>query len=374
MDTFPIHKFVFWQGIMSIHQSSLLRNLANLPKVDVTLIINEDIPMGRKKSGWLLPDYGSTKIIMKPTQQDQQALLSGSKDDTVHVFSGTRGHPLVWNALRLALSCNATWCIQSESQNSLGFEGWLRLMRSRYDALYLRNRTKTIFSIGNMALDWFRQSGYPADRLVPFGYFVETPVLESINLLKSNMVELVFVGSPLRPKGLDILLLALRELKHLEWRLHIVGDGLDRAEFQSMCQQLEIEDRVIFHGIIFNHDVIRLLASSDLLILPSRWDGWGAVINEALMCGVPVICSNKCGAADLIKAERGHVFQSESVPGLQTVLHEEISQGRKGPARCAAIREWSKRIEGGAAARYFMDAVTVSLYGGTVHQAPWLQT
>ena len=46
------------------------------------------------------------------------------------------------------------------------------------------------------------------------------------------------------------------------------------------------------------------MAAADVLVLPSRFDGWGAVVNEALMVGTPVICSDRCGASDVIENGR----------------------------------------------------------------------
>ena len=60
------------------------------------------------------------------------------------------------------------------------------------------------------------------------------------------------------------------------------------------------------------------IAAADLLALPSRWDGWGLVVNEALAVGVPVIASNACGASDLIRQDvNGYVFTSEDAASLR---------------------------------------------------------
>ena len=54
-----------------------------------------------------------------------------------------------------------------------------------------------------------------------------------------------------------------------------------------------------------------VICESDCLVLPSRYDGWGAVISEALMVGTPVICSDNCGAANVVTASNvGSVFST----------------------------------------------------------------
>ena len=59
------------------------------------------------------------------------------------------------------------------------------------------------------------------------------------------------------------------------------------------------------------NDIPHLMSSADCLILPSRHDGWGAVVSEALMVGTPVICSDACGSAGVVHASGvGGVFRS----------------------------------------------------------------
>lgn len=370
-----MYRFVFWQGIMSIHQSALLRNLADFPKTEVILVVWDEIPTNRRKYGWHIPDFGKTKIVMKPPLQEQQELLSTNVSDTIHIFSGTRGHPKIWNALRFGHSTGITYCIQSESQKSIGVMGWLRLMRNRYDSRILRDKTKLVFGIGSLAMDWYKRCGYNPTKILPFGYFVETPPAQVPDIRKKpgkRPFKMIFVGRPLRPKGLDILLSSLKSLTSLDWHLHIIGDGDDGAEFKEFCRRFGFANRVCFNGVVKYEDVIRFLMKSDLLILPSRWDGWGAVINEALMCGTPAICSDRCGAADLIRMERGQIFKSESTTELRAILEAEISKGSKHPMRSASIREWSHCIEGESAARYFVDAIEASFGGGMFPTAPWL--
>lgn len=58
--------------------------------------------------------------------------------------------------------------------------------------------------------------------------------------------------------------------------------------------------------------VHQMMHRFDVLVLPSRYDGWGAVINEALQRGLYVICSNRCGAKALVVNDKiGKVFCSK---------------------------------------------------------------
>jgi glycosyltransferase involved in cell wall biosynthesis len=285
---------------------------------------------------------------------------------------------MAWNAFCQSLSSNAFIGIQSEAYDGKGLKGRLRLLRSKYNALQFREQVDFILGIGTLGVDWFKSSGYLNHTAFPFGYFVETPLLQndysSQETLSSRAFDLIFVGQLIPRKGWDILLRALSGLKSLEWRLHVVGDGQDRSKFVRLCAKLGLTDSIHLYGTLPNAEAIHLVSKSDLLVLPSRWDGWGAVVNEALMCGVPVVCSNRCGAADLLDGhERGEVFSPGSPLALRATLDRRISQGKRDAARSERIREWSKCIDGESAARYFMEIVKASITGGNKPIAPWFK-
>jgi len=61
--------------------------------------------------------------------------------------------------------------------------------------------------------------------------------------------------------------------------------GPVELQLHGLARQLQVDHLVHFRGGLENADVSRALATIDLLVLPSRWDGWGAVINEALCNG-----------------------------------------------------------------------------------------
>jgi len=166
------------------------------------------------------------------------------------------------------------------------------------------------------------------------------------------------VGRCVAVKDMGTLLRALAKLPQNSWDLLIVGDGPHRPTLQRIAQKLGIIEQVNFAGIRTNSEVRGILTQTDLLIMPSRGDGWGAVVNEALMCGVPVVCSDHCGAADLIcNSDRGEIFRAGDAAQLAAVLAEWISKGRVTPHRREEIREWSRCIEGPAAAQYLVKII-----------------
>lgn len=101
-------------------------------------------------------------------------------------------------------------------------------------------------------------------------------------------------------------------------------------------------------------------------------DGWGAVVNEALMCGEPVLCSESCGSAALVRnSERSEIFRTGDVSDLARAISSRIANGRLTPRTRERIR-WSRCIEGTAAAAYLV-RISEHVEGqGERPVAPWL--
>ena len=105
-------------------------------------------------------------------------------------------------------------------------------------------------------------------------------------------LRLLFVGNLSARKGVPELLraLALAPLASMPLRLTLAGGG-DLAGFRALAQALGLGDRVHFEGWAEQSRVARLMAESDVLVLPSHDEGLPLVILEALACGVPVVCT-----------------------------------------------------------------------------------
>jgi glycosyltransferase involved in cell wall biosynthesis len=98
-------------------------------------------------------------------------------------------------------------------------------------------------------------------------------------------------------KGIDLVARAFVQLasEFPDARLKIAGDG---ELHQSLMQTLrQVRERVEFVGFKNWDELPELYASADVLCVPSRYDGWGLVVPEGLASGLPVIATNRMGAA-----------------------------------------------------------------------------
>jgi len=116
-------------------------------------------------------------------------------------------------------------------------------------------------------------------------------------------VTILYCGQLIERKGLDTLLSAFRQLRGAgrNVRLQLVGTGPLEASLKGTISSAEA-GLIDFAGFQPVDKLPGLFAQADLFVLPSRHDGWGVVVNQALATGLPLICSEGVGAAhDLIR-------------------------------------------------------------------------
>ncbi len=127
----------------------------------------------------------------------------------------------------------------------------------------------------------------------------------------------LFVGRLVRQKAVDVLLPAFAQQE--SGVLILAGDGENRAQLVAQAAALGITSRVFFLGV--RHDVPSLMKSADCFVLPSRWEGFGVVLAEALACGLPVVATTVDGIREVVEdGVSGILVSSEDVEALAGAL------------------------------------------------------
>jgi glycosyltransferase involved in cell wall biosynthesis len=228
--------------------------------------------------------------------------------------------------------------------------------------------------MGQLGVRWYESVGYASSRIFPFEYVPERPSIaenESSEAKERGVFHVLYLGQITKNKDGITAMCALDGLSASNWQFEVVGNGPDLERWKKVAIERRHSGQIHFRAAVHYRTVGKLLESADLLLLPSKWDGWGAVVNEALMCGVPVVCSDKCGAADLLRESwRGSTFKAGSVESLRSVLRQWIERGRNEESR-SRIREWSSAIEGPQVARYLVEIVKWIRNGGQRPSPPW---
>lgn len=112
-------------------------------------------------------------------------------------------------------------------------------------------------------------------------------------------IRFLYCGQLIDRKGVDLLLAGFKALAEVrpDVELDLVGTGPMEQELKRRVPAA-LEQRVRFHGFQPVESLPKYFANADIFVLPSRHDGWGVVVNQAIAAGLPVICSDAVGAAD----------------------------------------------------------------------------
>jgi glycosyltransferase involved in cell wall biosynthesis len=112
----------------------------------------------------------------------------------------------------------------------------------------------------------------------------------------------LFCGQMIRRKGIDLLLQAFDRIvaSGHDVRLRLVGREAELPNFLPTVSPAA-RSKIVYEGFQAPEALPRYFGTSDVFVLPSRHDGWGVVVNQALAAGLPVVASNEVGAGlDLI--------------------------------------------------------------------------
>lgn len=354
--------FIFWQNVVSIHQSAFIKALAR--EHEVTLVAAETIDAQRRREKWNVPSMGNAKVVVAPNDALIADLIN--QPDVHHVFSGINAYPMVYRALKMAVKKGLKVSIMAEPYEWAGVKGMLR--RLMYATLYLRygRHIEHFFATGNMGVKCYRKAGFPARKLHQWGYFTEQnePAVRANQNRK--LPNLIFIGKIDERKNILALARCAVKLSNRFEKMTIVGTGPLESELKEIIARTP---NIEFIGPIPNAEIADYLANSDLLVLPSLFDGWGAVVNEALAQGTRVLCSNRCGAETLLDGEkRGGIFSLDKDSDLEAQLSYWIANGPISSEERAEISHWANQnISGEAASTYFSN-----LTNGQLADTPWI--
>lgn len=141
-------------------------------------------------------------------------------------------------------------------------------------------------------------------------------------------------------KGHVYLFHAVQRLKpqHPELRVLVVGEGPIRAELETQCRTLGIDDRVVFLG--HRHDLPRVFAAADVSVLTSLWEGLPRVLVQSAAAGKPIVTFDVEGAWEVVREGRnGFVVASQDVHAFTERLSLLLVEHERARTMGAAGRE-----------------------------------
>lgn len=356
-------------GVLTSHpiqyQAPLFRALARRPELDLTVLFCSDDgarpyrdPGFQTVVAWDVPLLDGYRSVLLPRgawglgNPSVVGALRRERFDALVVHGWA--HPTNWLAYATAAALGLPLLIRGESNGLREARGWRR--RAKRVALgWLFRRAAAFLAIGTLNRRFYEAWGVTADRIFWAPYAVDNAffqqaaaalpsraALRAQHAVPAEHTVFLFCGK-LTPakRPLDALAAYQRLARREQATLLYVGDGPLRRDIETASAG---DPNVRITGFRNQSALPALYALADVLVLPSAYEPWGLVVNEALNFGLAVITSDQVGAAaDLVRAdEGGHVVPVGDVAALTGAMeacHADGAPGRRSGGK-RVIDEW----------------------------------
>lgn len=369
------YRFVFWQNINSMHQSAFLKALAQRHEV---VLVTTEPDSGRAHMGWEEPELPNVRVLPFDGIDWRGLLQSRRGSGDWHVFSGLQAFRKIHSAFVYASTLGCRTGLYAEPLRMGGVAGFLKRIRGTLDGRRFGPGIGFVLCMGEAARLQFIDWGFPPRKLHKWAYVTEPPLRNQADAERTGGVRGVFPASLIYRKGADILVEAVERLGNAEV-VRIDAYSIDPADLSAwqrrLIERAHAGGILRIHPFIGNRSLVGQLSMSDFTILPSRFDGWGAVVNESLSVGTPVVVSRYCGASELLRgrASLGRVLERLDPVSLAEAIEEAALKGCTGADQRQRIAEWARTvISGESLCRYFLEILERADSGAdSVLAAPW---
>jgi len=279
------------------------------------------------------------------------ALIRGRYDAVIFMFG--------WGAITALLGMAACWLTRTPFflYGDSSFPPPERTFRAKLRAWFIRRmfaRATGFMISGKLNADYYRH--YRADQrtffLLPWAVDNDRFAAASPDALRErygitrDAVVILFSAKLVARKDPMTLLLAFEAMNHRDRAaLVFMGDGEMRNELEVYTREHGIEN-VHFLGFINQREIPPHYAMSDVFVLPSVYEPRGAVINEAMACGLPVIVTDRCGSIGDIVQENDNAFiypAGDAVAlrdALDSIVSDDVLRARMGRRSREIIADW----------------------------------
>jgi glycosyltransferase involved in cell wall biosynthesis len=180
-------------------------------------------------------------------------------------------------------------------------------------------------------------------------------------------VQLLCVATLTPRKDHALLLRALSGLSGLDWTLHCVGSAeRDRAcasELIASTASGPLAGRVVWHGELIDAALHARYAAADVFVLASRYEGFGMVINEALLRGLPIVASRAGALAHTVPAAAGLLPPAGDEAAWREALAQVITDAALRDRLAEGARQAARRLPSWAEQAARFDAVIEAVMG-----------
>ncbi|MBB1411677.1 glycosyltransferase [Pseudoalteromonas sp. SG44-17] len=301
-------RYNFFLNSLSIHQAPLIRKLAE--RKPVTVYYDNDISKARKGLGWSIPSFGNAELVKIDFETIDFDFLK--RENNINIYSGIDAYCNINHCLNMIAPLSKSKnIVQMESINCLGFKGFLRKLKYMYLAYSYNGVVDAFLCQGSATM--FKKLGFK--NTYDFGYYLDRPFSENITENKNS--KFLYLGSLSKNKQILDLVFAINGGNV---SLDIYGAELD-VTVADIEKAFRGNKSLVYKGVI-SHDLVpHVLRGYDYLILPSKKEGWGSVVSEALLSGVSVIVTDSAGIVNYIRTKIDiHIYDFSNMTNISSFL------------------------------------------------------
>jgi glycosyltransferase involved in cell wall biosynthesis len=304
---------LFLTVMPSPYQRELFNALHSDGRMEIRVLYCAQVAHDRN---WSIPTLNTYEEILPgitigwlgPSARFNPGIIKILREDTSDFFVlSDYSAPTTQIAMRYLTRRRKPWVFWGEIPGLRQRRSWGRFMRHRLQGP-IRDGAVAIAAIGSLAVAFY-QKLFPEIPVFNIPYFCDLAPFKAAarqcGKEKSSAVSILFSGQFIERKGIDVLIHAFARIAHRapSLELHLLGTGQALDTLRKLIPA-DLTNRIHFLGFKQPAALPPIFAAADIFVLPSRHDGWGVVVNEALGAGLPIIVSDRVGARDLVEDGR----------------------------------------------------------------------
>jgi len=215
----------------------------------------------------------------------------------------------------------------------IGFDDiWFSTIKQRIASLFFPMVKRFFFThawvTGPLQFEYAKKLGFHNNDIIYNLYCADNKLFESAyeesfyEKKKSYPHQFLFVGRFENVKGVDLLIRAWDNIlkNRKDWQLCLIGNG-------SLFNEISCNPNLKTVDFLQPEGLKEEIANSGCFILPSRFEPWALVLQEFSLAGLPILCTNVCGAAStfVIPDYNGYTFNSKSIKDLENAMLKIIN-------------------------------------------------
>lgn len=329
-------KFCLYTNFISPHQMPLAKSvIEHIGEASVRYFYTDRLPKSTKAQGWVEESHNWIKQgrygdgAIDADLENCDILLSGKRVLNLFRQRAKRGKKTFYMCER--------WF-----KPIYGFPGQIRLLFPPYremargivDWLNIDVNARCL-AIGPWAVRDMQRLGVRPQKIVPWGYFVEPSTYNGTERSPDGILKILWVGRFLKLKRVPDIIRAVGLCRRMGRMVtfDIYGLGPEELAFRKLISSHGLEDIVQIHPPVPIAEVRTLMHAYDVYVFSSNsYDGWGAVVSEALEEGLKVVGTYEAGSSATLLPD-SNLYHAGDWRRLAQILQGEIAQ--------VGIGEWT---------------------------------